>query len=814
MNHRVPRRLGKYEVQEPLGQGGMAEVWKAFDTRLRRAVAIKVMHANLTADPDFVSRFTREAQMVAALRHPNIVQIYDFHIGDQAQGGDAGAAAEPADPADTIAYMVMEYIQGQTLAQYLQSQAQSDPHARDLATPATIIRLFTPICLALDYAHQQGVIHRDIKPANILLDQRNTTRNPMGEPILSDFGLAKLMAGTTATVTGAVIGTPLYMSPEQIQDKPLTARSDLYSLAAVLYQVCAGAPPFTGESLTGIMLRHVNEPPPPPNTLNPALPSAVSDVLVKALAKDPLERYPSASALLVALAEAFATPVPEALTLALAASSEPAASAEETLASSGAALAARPGAEPTVLAVATKDTRGPAGAAGEHASGQTMLAGQVATLSRLASQAPARLAQAGASLALATRGSAVQPSLLAQLAQPETIPRAARAVRQLRGPRLAIAIALVCALLASGLGATLLLTHRNAPAAPVASAAVGQVFFVSSGQLNADVTQGLNDEVQINLQGIPAPQTGKSYYAWLLPDLKQSEAPDILLGKLNVQNRAIHYLYPGDSQHTDLLTIASRFLITEEPSATTPEIPTPDLKAWRYYAALPQTPAAGQTYSLLDHLRHLLAVDPDLEAAHLHGGLDIWAFRDTQQVFQWALSARDDWNAQRYYSLRTEAISMLDYLDGSANVAADTQPGTPILANNRIAQVGLLEFDPAHQNPPGYLYHIELHLNGVLQSPGSTQYQRTQATQITTTLGHVKTALEQVRHDATQLAAMDNAQLAQPSTLSLLNDMVIAATNAYQGQANPSTNQTQNGMSQLYVQIQKLAMFSVTPYRR
>src|SRR6185437_2371667 len=175
MIHRVPRRLGKYEVQEPLGQGGMAEVWKAFDTRLRRAVAIKVMHANLTADPDFVSRFTREAQTVAALRHPNIVQIYDFHIGDQAQGSDAGAAAEPADPADTIAYMVMEYIQGQTLAQYLQREAQRDAHERDLATPATIIRLFTPICLALDYAHQQGVIHRDIKPANILLDQRNTT---------------------------------------------------------------------------------------------------------------------------------------------------------------------------------------------------------------------------------------------------------------------------------------------------------------------------------------------------------------------------------------------------------------------------------------------------------------------------------------------------------------------------------------------------------------------------------------------------------------------------------------------------------------
>jgi hypothetical protein len=296
--------------------------------------------------------------------------------------------------------------------------------------------------------------------------------------------------------------------------------------------------------------------------------------------------------------------------------------------------------------------------------------------------------------------------------------------------------------------------------------------------------------------------------------MSQSEAPDILLGKLTVQGGAIHYFYPGDSQHTDLLAITSRFLITEEAGNVTPDIPSPDLSAWRYYAQLPQTPAAGQKYSLLDHLRHLLAVDPDLEAMHLHGGLNIWAFRDTQQVFQWALSARDDWNAKDYGSLRTHVISMLDYLDGSANVGRDTPAGTPILANRQIAQMGLLEFDLAHQNPPGYLYHIALHLNGVLQSPGATQNQRAQATQITATLNNVKVALGQVRHDAAQLANMDDAHLAQPATLSLLNDMIVAATNAYQGQTNPATNQQQNGMSQLYPQVQKLATFRVALYQK
>src|SRR5438270_243571 len=218
MNTR-PRRLGKYELQEQLGRGGMAEVWKALDTQLQRYVAIKLLHTNLQEDPHFIVRFEREAQLIASLHHPNIVQIHDFQIAFPEEEG-------------TLAYMVMEYIEGQTLADYIRQTSRQG----NIPSPAEIVQLFTSISLAVDYAHQQGMIHRDIKPANILLDKRNTTRNPMGEPILTDFGLAKVLNVASQTITGAVMGTPLYISPEQLQNHPVSPQTDLYALGVVLYE--------------------------------------------------------------------------------------------------------------------------------------------------------------------------------------------------------------------------------------------------------------------------------------------------------------------------------------------------------------------------------------------------------------------------------------------------------------------------------------------------------------------------------------------------------------------------------------------------
>src|SRR3989454_10502379 len=239
-----PRRLGKYQLQQQLGHGGMAEVWKALDTQLQRYVAIKLLHANLKEDPHFIARFEREAQLIASLHHPNIVQIHDFQIASSEEDG-------------TIAYMVMDYVEGQTLAAYIRRTSGLG----NVPSPTEIVQLFTSIGLAVDYAHQQGMIHRDLKPANILLDKRNTTRNPMGEPILTDFGLARLMATSAATFTATQPGTPLYASPEQANGYPGNERSDIYSLGVILYEIVTGVPPFQGDSPTAVMTLHLNATP-------------------------------------------------------------------------------------------------------------------------------------------------------------------------------------------------------------------------------------------------------------------------------------------------------------------------------------------------------------------------------------------------------------------------------------------------------------------------------------------------------------------------------------------------------------------------
>src|SRR5438067_5998092 len=209
-----PRRLGKYELQERLGRGGMGEVWKASDTQLQRHVAIKLLHAELQNDTSFTARFQREAQVIASLHHPNIVQLYDFQV------------SQPSEAENAICYMVMDYVEGQTLAQYIRSTSRVGRYP----SAAEIVQLFAPISLAIDYAHQKGMIHRDIKPSNILLDKRNTARNPMGEPVLTDFGVAKLLGVSSSTLSSSQSGTPLYSSPEQARGYPGNERSDLYSL--------------------------------------------------------------------------------------------------------------------------------------------------------------------------------------------------------------------------------------------------------------------------------------------------------------------------------------------------------------------------------------------------------------------------------------------------------------------------------------------------------------------------------------------------------------------------------------------------------
>ncbi|MHB8597077.1 MAG: serine/threonine-protein kinase [Ktedonobacteraceae bacterium] len=811
------QRLGKYELQELLGRGGMAEVWKALDTQLHRYVAIKILHTNLQTDPGFISRFAHEAQMVAALRHPNIVQIYDFHISEQAEADK------------TIAYMVMEYIEGDTLADYIHatSEQQQFPPAAD------IVRLFTPISLALDYAHQHGTIHRDIKPANILLDKSHRTRNPMGEPILSDFGLAKLLTAPSQTIAGMVFGTPLYISPEQVQNQPISNRTDLYSLGVILYEIFTGVTPFRGEGVR-IMMQHVTHEPPEPQLVNPELSPELAKFLLKCIAKDPQERFPSASAMIAAMAVALHLPIPQDLKDALSLTDGMAVPVYEDLSpneSPGASLSSDPS-YATQIAVA------------EHNNTNLVKDNGVASQPVMKAEASSgALASPDSETQLATQENNDSAAASESLFAKQTIPPLSNAKPEVRnnsplnqqppiltpappvfsppsdperqkhrGLRIIVVAILIFLLLGAGLGTFFLYTTHHTGTTTSASTVFGQAYFVSSGKVNQQAIPFSNDEFQIDLSNIPNPQTGKSYYAWLQPDNLHGDMATLLLGRLPVNNDAIHFLYTGDSQHSNLLATYSRFLITEENASIMPSIPTPDLTAWRYYAALPQTLASGQTYSLLDHLHHLLTDDPDMVKLGLRGGLDTWAYRNTNRIQQWAASAQNDWHTKDFISLNRFVVLILDYLDGSTLVQQDVPPGTPLEADPQFSQIGMLELN-TRQNPPGYLYHIATHLNGVLTSPGSTAYQRTLAIQINTGINNVNSWLRQARTDAIQLVRMDDTQLSLSSSLTLLNDMATQTHNAYMGSTNSSNGQVQQGMSQIYVNAQRLATFSVTAYK-
>jgi serine/threonine protein kinase len=296
-----PRRIASYTLLEPLGHGGMAIVYRARQESLDRTVAVKVLSENLAASSEFMERFRREARTAANLRHPNVITVHDF--GEDERG---------------VPYLVLEYIEGATLADLMDTGLDD----------ARIPDLLDQIAAGLDYAHARGVIHRDIKPGNVLLTAD-------GRAVLADFGLAWLLEGAHLTLTGGVIGTPEYMSPEQASGDPIDHRCDVYALGVVLFEMLAGERPFAADTPIGVLLKHLQDAPPSILELRPELPVAVDHVVSRALAKDPDERFSSAGELARAFRAAFlASPAPAPAPLAVgttAASAERSPSFEDSL---------------------------------------------------------------------------------------------------------------------------------------------------------------------------------------------------------------------------------------------------------------------------------------------------------------------------------------------------------------------------------------------------------------------------------------------------------------------------------------------------
>ena len=729
----------------------MSELWIGRDPRSRQYVIIKACYTPLKADSEEMLQFRRQAELVAALHHPNIARIYDLSIIP---------SRNPESRFASMVCLVTEYIEGQSLAEYM----LNTPGRAKVRPGAEVVQIFAPLSQAIDYVHQHGVIHGNLKPTNILLRKESGAVGQAGEPVLTDFGFLKLLE------PGGATASPFYFSPEQVRGQPAIQQSDIYALGVMLYEFCTGVLPFRGSRPIAIMMQHINTPPTPPALMNTTLPAALTGVILRGLAKEPAKRFVSASSMVVALAQSLNMPIPESL--------GKSASIQSIIHELEQSHTFEPDTEYPLPAFSAS-----------HQNGASVQ-------QRSAKSVP---------------GAAFPPAARPRLWRKNAI-----------NPWLLVSI-LALVLAGSGtIGALLLSSQNNAGVVP--NRLVGHAYFVNSGQFNASGPQGINDELQLNLSGISDPPTGKTYYAWLLADRNVSESLPIPLGPLRVKHGNIQFLYHGDVQHTNLLQVASRFLITLEDTQHPTSNPLIDTSTWRYYAEIPETPSPTDKlhFSMLDHFRHLLVESPELTIRGLHGGLAFWFVKNTFAVVESANSAREAWHNGDASAVRDQLIRALDYLDGSSFVTTDVPHGTPLLADALVSQIALLGLAPGASDPPGYTYKGEVppgyvyligeHMGGAIQSPQTTPDQKALAIKINQALDVEIGILTQARQDAKQLLAMGRTQLLQSSALVILNDLATQAQNAYTGQINPTTGQSDGGALWAYNNLQRLVAFDVRAY--
>ncbi|HLG69475.1 MAG TPA: protein kinase [Chloroflexota bacterium] len=260
---------GRYRIERLIGEGGMSHVYEATDLRLQRPVAIKVLREQFAADPAFAAHFEREARTAASLSHPNIISVFD--VGQTRD----------------LPFIVMELVNGHPLREYIDTDAPFEL--------TDVVIVMDQLCDALDAAHRQGVIHRDLKPENVLVTDEGRVK-------IGDFGIARAINTSTLTSAGEVLGSAYYISPEQARGDQATARSDIYAAGVIAYEMLVGLRPFTGDTALAVAMQHVEADPPPPSRLNPRLPASMDAAILRALAKFPYQRYPTAMALADAIA--------------------------------------------------------------------------------------------------------------------------------------------------------------------------------------------------------------------------------------------------------------------------------------------------------------------------------------------------------------------------------------------------------------------------------------------------------------------------------------------------------------------------------
>ena len=825
----TPRRLNKYELHSKIGRGSIGEVWKGRDLQLQRDVAIKLLHTDLQqANPHFFDDFTTAGTALSALHQDHLVPLREVNVYRAPNGNE------------TVAYIVMDYIEGPTCNDYLKATS----HRGQFPSIHNIVYLYSCLGEALDYTHSKGIIHGDIKPKNILLQAKNRTNFDAGEPLLVDTGFCPML-GITPNAD-----MPFYISPEQAGGGRPNTRSDIYALGALLYEICTGVPPFRGESPISIMMQHVNALPTPPNLINPNIPAALSEVILRALAKDPIARFASASLMATAIAEACSmrpslklraiqalpepghstaqggptitilgvpqpfspqtlqpplnAPISRPLPALPPASQSLPGISSQPLPSNSRPLPAPPAASqslPGIVHAQPSNSRPlpappanspslpgipqPPVVPSQRVSG--LLSGYQVRDVPSASYQPTPAIGPARQPEIPAREPRQAPSVYSSVAvprpatAPQTPPQALppRRRRLIDQPAYVFLIAVILLLL---LGGTFLgnfwLQSRNTPSTAT-NDNVTRAFF-------QDDALGHNDVLHIQIDHIDAPAQGQTYFAWL-----ETGAKSLPLGAMPVQNGALSYTYPGNTQHTNLFNVATGMLITLEDANTQPQAPG---QQHIYHGALdPKVSTA---------VKNILSSTPGLEN---NQSVIVTLFETIKSMNDKTGSIADTIQSdQKDKSLATrQATRVIEMLEGSnyARQSGDRPQNVPSQLN---IDRGLLS-SPTQK---GYLDILDEQVQQVKQVAGNNKdlLQRVQNTEYA--IQDLRDWLQKVRtNDVLLLKAAD---LADPANLSIALQLKQAAADSYTGRTIPPNQSPQPlpgsaGANQAYTECQYMA---------
>ncbi len=795
----VPQKLGRYELRTQLGRGNVGELWKGYDLQFKHDVAVKVIHTDLQSDPGFMKRFGEGGQRVIALHHDNIVQVYDVAI------------AHKEGTTSTSAYVVSEYIEGQTLARYIATATRTNG---PLLSLHDIVYLFTSLGVAIDYAHQHGVVHGNVKPTNVLLDQQHKEHLVIGEPMLTDLGMPLLLG------ENASIASPHYMSPEQAKGDAPSNRSDIYALGVMLYELCTGTKPFRNESSVAVMMQHINTLPTPPILLNPHLPPALSEVILRAMAKDTATRYAMASLLATAIADAcsirstIVSPrVAEEESSYHAASGQYSSflgvshPTEKTPAVAKAPLSPMPNVytnpRQPILPAATQQMSPIANSPNVSGKQRIIAPTPIPATAPITKKIPVPL-QLGVPAATNTQPQTPQltrPQPPVRVTVPQAKPGQASLVTHAYAPTetspvlpntpfprpirrshfmdtpiyVIVAVCVLLLLLITTIIGGFLLSSKGIASNTV----VGNVFF-------QDDALGHADTLRIDLHSITTLPQGKVYQAWL-QNTRQQTLP---LGTLTLANSTATLVYAGTPQHTNLLSEVQGVFITTESVDSNLKKPTGDAV---YRATFGK--------AVLTSLKNILYQTPNFPS---EGGVVVGMNEIIRSIDEKAGSLVDSISGTHDYPMaKRQATRILELIDGTqyARQSGDLPKN---VSSQLEAKVGLIS-SPAQM---GYIDTLSVQLDGLQQKVSNTSNIQQHIQNVRSAITDLREWIQKVR--SYDVLLVQAANIADPALYGNALQVKQFAADAYTGRTIPPNDGPRPilgsaGAYQAYVECKYLA---------